>query len=97
VTTYNLPAYQLEVAVLAIRLTRKGARKQPFYRIVVAEKESRRDGRFVEIVGYYNPCRQPAELKLDRERISYWMARGAQPSDTVRDLIRKNDQQTAAA
>jgi small subunit ribosomal protein S16 len=51
----------------------------------------------VEIVGYYNPCRQPAELKLDRERISYWMARGAQPSDTVRDLIRKNDQQTAAA
>lgn len=83
--------------MLAIRLTRKGARKQPFYRIVVAEKESRRDGRFVEIVGYYNPCRQPAELKLDRERISYWMARGAQPSDTVRDLIRKNDQQTAAA
>jgi small subunit ribosomal protein S16 len=87
----------VEVAVLAIRLTRKGARKQPFYRIVVAEKESRRDGRFVEIVGYYNPCRQPAELKLDRERISYWMARGAQPSDTVRNLIRKNDQQAAAA
>lgn len=83
--------------MLAIRLTRKGARKQPFYRIVVAEKESRRDGRFVEIVGYYNPCRQPAELKLDRERISYWMARGAQPSDTVRNLIRKNDQQAAAA
>lgn len=83
--------------MLAIRLTRKGARKHPFYRVVVAEKEAKRDGRFVEIVGYYNPCRQPVELKLDHERISYWLARGAQPSETVRNLIRKSDSQTAAA
>lgn len=83
--------------MLAIRLTRKGARKHPFYRVVVAEKEAKRDGRFVEIVGYYNPCREPVELKLDHERISYWLARGAQPSETVRNLIRKSDSQSVAA
>lgn len=83
--------------MLAIRLTRKGAKKQPFYRVVVTEKEAKRDGRFVEIVGHYNPCREPVELKLDRERINYWIARGAQPSETVRSLIRKSEQQTAAS
>ncbi|HZS04850.1 MAG TPA: 30S ribosomal protein S16 [Blastocatellia bacterium] len=82
--------------MLAIRLTRKGAKKQPIYRVVVAEKEAKRDGRFVEIVGHYNPCRQPAELKLDQERINYWIARGAQPTETVRSLIRKAGEQTQA-
>ena len=65
--------------MLAIRLTRMGAKKRPFYRIVVAEKRSKRDGRFVEIVGHYNPCREPNELKLDHERIAYWLKCGAQP------------------
>jgi len=83
--------------LLAIRLTRMGAKKQPFYRVVVTEKEAKRDGRFVEIVGHYNPCREPIELRLNHERIGYWMARGAQPSETVRSLIRKSEQQQATA
>ena len=83
--------------MLAIRLTRRGAKKRPFYRIVVAEREAKRDGRFVEIVGHYNPCREPIELKLNQERIDFWIARGAQPSDTVQDLIRKSAEQQVAA
>lgn len=75
--------------MLAIRLTRMGAKKHPFYRIIVTEKDSKRDGRFIEILGYYNPCQQPNELKLDQDRVSYWMARGAQPSLTVSQLIKK--------
>lgn len=69
-----------------------GAKKHPFYRIVVTEKEHKRDGRFLEIVGHYNPCRQPIELKLDHDRISYWLKNGAQPSLTVRQLINRNPQ-----
>jgi len=79
--------------LLAIRLTRHGAKKKPFYRVVVADREAKRDGRFVEIVGHYNPCREPIELKLDHERISYWLSKGAQPSDTVRNLITKSEKQ----
>ena len=82
--------------MLAIRLTRQGAKKRPFYRIVVAEREAKRDGRFVEIVGHYNPCREPVELKLNQERIDFWIARGAQPSDTVRGLIRRSAQAAPA-
>lgn len=82
--------------MLAIRLTRLGAKKRPFYRIVVAEKRGKRDGRFVEIVGHYNPCREPNELKLDHERIAYWIKCGAQPTETVRNLIRKNPPEAAA-
>lgn len=82
--------------MLAIRLTRQGAKKRPFYRVVVADREAKRDGRFVEIVGHYNPCREPVELKLNHERISYWIAKGAKPSDTVRGLIRKSEQQKPA-
>jgi small subunit ribosomal protein S16 len=70
-----------------------GAKKKPFYRIVVAEKRSKRDGRFVEALGYYDPCRNPASVKLNRERINYWIERGAQPSETVRSLIKKNVEQ----
>ena len=76
--------------MLAIRLTRKGAKKQPIYRVIVTEKETKRDGRFVEIVGHYNPCRQPVEIVLNRERIDYWIARGAKPSETVRSLLRRH-------
>ncbi len=79
--------------MLAIRLTRQGAKKRPFYRVVVADKAAKRDGRFVEIVGHYNPCREPIELKLNHERISYWISQGAQPSETVRGLIRKSEKQ----
>ncbi|MBS1811536.1 MAG: 30S ribosomal protein S16 [Acidobacteria bacterium] len=82
--------------MLAIRLTRMGAKKRPFYRVVVAEKRGKRDGRFVEIVGHYNPCRDALELKLNHERIQYWLKCGAQPTETVRNLIRKSAPEAAA-
>jgi small subunit ribosomal protein S16 len=71
-----------------IRLARTGAKKKPTYRVVVIEKENARDGRFVEIVGHYNPRKNPAELVLKRDRVEYWMSHGAQPSDTVRGFLR---------
>ena len=77
--------------MLAIRLTRMGTKKKPFYRIVVAEKRSKRDGKFVEIVGHYNPCSNPAQIKINQERVQHWIGCGAQPSDTVRSLIRKSE------
>jgi len=73
--------------LLAIRLTRKGTKKKPFYRVVVAEKTAPRDGRFVEIVGYYNPLPDPDVIVLKKDRISYWIERGAQPTEAVRKLI----------
>lgn len=68
-----------------------GNRKNPIWRVVVAEGRSKRDGRVLETVGRYNPQRQPSEIVLDRERIDHWLARGAQPSDTVRGLIRASE------
>ncbi|MEW6734094.1 MAG: 30S ribosomal protein S16 [Acidobacteriota bacterium] len=81
--------------MLAIRLTRMGAKKRPFYRIVVTDKENKRDGRFVEIVGYYDPCKQPVEMKIDQDRISYWLSCGAQPTLTVRQLLKRQPQPAA--
>ena len=75
--------------MLSIRLMRMGAKKKPFYRIVVAEKRTKRDGSFVDTVGYYNPCREPVEFKLNRDRLEYWIERGAQPSDTVLNLMQR--------
>ena len=72
-----------------IRLTRHGAKKRPFYRIVVADSESPRDGKFLENVGTYNPLVDPAEVNLKKERIKYWMDQGAKPSDTVKSLLKK--------
>ncbi len=72
-----------------IRLARHGAKKRPFYRIVVADNESPRDGRFLEIVGTYNPLLDPAEVTLKEERVQYWMGKGATPTDTVRNLFKK--------
>ncbi|MDD2390098.1 MAG: 30S ribosomal protein S16 [Desulfobacterales bacterium] len=72
-----------------IRLARHGAKKRPFYRIVVADGECRRDGRFLEIVGTYNPLQEPAEVALKAERIKYWMGQGAIPTDTVKSLLRR--------
>jgi small subunit ribosomal protein S16 len=73
--------------VLKLRLRRMGAKRQPSYRIVVAESRSPRDGRFIETVGIYNPKTQPMTLRIDSERAKYWIERGAQPTDTVRSLL----------
>lgn len=75
--------------MLRIRLARTGAKKQVSYRIVVIERERARDGRFVEIVGHYNPRRKPPELVVNRERVDYWLGRGAQPSATVKSFLKK--------
>ena len=72
-----------------IRLARHGAKKKPFYRIVVADGESPRDGRFLEKVGTYDPLKDPAELRLNPDRIKYWIDKGATPSDTVKSLFKK--------
>ena len=72
-----------------IRLARHGAKKQPFYRVVVADSESPRDGRFLEIVGTYNPLTDPAEVSLKGDRVKYWMDQGAIPTNTVRSLLKK--------
>jgi small subunit ribosomal protein S16 len=72
-----------------IRLARHGAKKRPFYRIVVADSEFPRDGRFLEKVGTYNPLLEPAEVKLENERIKYWMDQGAIPTDTVKSILKK--------
>lgn len=70
-----------------IRLARHGAKKAPYYRIVVADSRARRDGRYIEQVGSYNPCTTPAAVKLDLEKVDAWVAKGAQPTDTVARLI----------
>ena len=75
--------------MLMIRLARVGARKQPHYRIVVIEKERARNGRPVEVVGTYNPRTNPASVELKRERVDYWVSKGAQVSDTVSRLLAK--------
>ena len=75
--------------MLRIRLSRHGRKKDPHYRVVVAEKHKAREGRFVEIVGYYNPALKPVRLNLDLDRIEHWVNQGAQPSNTVRVLINK--------
>jgi len=72
-----------------IRLKRMGAHKRPFYRIVVADSRMPRDGRFIETLGYYNPCVEPSELKLDAERIKHWLSCGAQPTDTAGGLLKR--------
>lgn len=76
--------------MLAIRLRRTGSSKRPYYRVVVADSRNWRDGRFVETLGHYDPRRDPAVVKIDSERAQYWISKGAQPSDTVRSLLKKN-------
>ena len=73
-----------------IRLARFGAKKKPFYRVVVIEKEKARNGRNIEVVGHYNPLTSPAKVHLERERIAYWTKSGAQLSETVARLLEKN-------
>ena len=80
---------------VAIRLSRIGAKKRPFYRIVAADSRRKRDGRFLEQLGTYDPMKNPVDVRLEMDRVDYWLSVGAQPSDTVRSLIRK--QRNAAA
>lgn len=72
-----------------IRLKRIGAKKAPFYRVVVADSRYPRDGRFIEELGYYNPLTDPADIKIDSEKAKKWIANGAQPTETVRSLLKK--------
>ena len=76
--------------MVKIRLRRMGAKKAPFYRIIVADSRSPRDGRFIEEVGYYNPMTTPVEIKLDNEKIEKWLANGAQPTETVKSILTKS-------
>ncbi|MBO4897637.1 MAG: 30S ribosomal protein S16 [Clostridia bacterium] len=73
-----------------IRLRRMGAKKAPFYRVVVADSRYPRDGRFIEEVGTYNPMTNPSEIKLDAEKINKWLATGAQPTDSVKSLLKRS-------
>ena len=75
--------------MVKIRLTRIGAHKKPFYRIVVADERARRDGPFIEIIGTYDPMKKPSEVKVDLEKAAGWLKNGAQPTDTVRRLLKK--------
>ncbi len=72
-----------------IRLTRMGAKKKPFYRIVVAESEAPRDGRFIEIVGNYDPLKDPVEINIKEDRVAEWLSKGAKPTQTVLSLFKK--------
>ena len=72
---------------VTIRLRREGSSKRPRYRVVVADSRAPRDGRFIEIIGHYNPVTQPPTVKIDRDRASAWISKGAQPSNTVKKLI----------
>ncbi|MDD6275682.1 MAG: 30S ribosomal protein S16 [Clostridia bacterium] len=76
--------------MVKIRLRRMGAKKAPFYRVVVADSRYPRDGRFIDEIGTFNPMTEPAEVKIDAEKAAKWLANGAQPTDTVKDLFKKN-------
>ncbi|MBQ6370558.1 MAG: 30S ribosomal protein S16 [Firmicutes bacterium] len=76
--------------MVKIRLRRMGGHKKPFYRIVVADSRAPRDGRFIEEIGYYDPMKKPADIKIDAEKAQKWLSTGAQPTDTVKTLFQKN-------
>ena len=73
-----------------IRLKRLGSKKNPFYRVVVADERSPRDGRFIEEIGYYNPLTNPVDIKIDAEKATKWLGNGAQPTETVKSLLKKS-------
>ena len=73
-----------------MRLTRMGAKKAPFYRVIVADSRSPRDGRFIEEIGYYNPLTNPVEIKIDADKAKKWIDNGAQPTETVKALLKKS-------
>jgi len=82
--------------MLAIRMRRVGSKKRPFFRVVVAESADAREGSFVEVVGQYDPRAKPAKVEIDRERVNYWISKGARPSDTVRSLMARHMSTPAA-
>ena len=73
-----------------MRLRRRGMKKAPFYRVIVADSRSPRDGRFIEEIGYYNPLTEPADIKIDAEKAKKWLSNGAQPTETVKSLLKKS-------
>ncbi len=75
--------------MVKMRLRRVGAKKQPFYRVIVADERSPRNGRFIEEIGYYNPLTEPATVKIDADKAKEWIKNGAQPTETVRSLLKK--------
>ena len=75
--------------MVKIRLKRMGANKKPFYRVVVADIRAPRDGKFIEEIGYYNPLKDPVEIKIDEEKAKKWLGNGAQPTDTVKKLFKQ--------
>jgi small subunit ribosomal protein S16 len=75
--------------LVKIRLTRMGAHKKPFYRMIVADSRARRDGPFIEVLGTYDPLKEPSEIKIDLEKAKYWIQNGAQPTDTARKLMQR--------
>ena len=77
--------------MVTMRLSRSGSKKRPYYRIVVMDKRRARNGRFLEVVGQYNPLANPAQLEINAERAQYWLSKGAAPSDTVRSILRKKE------
>jgi small subunit ribosomal protein S16 len=79
-----------------IRLARQGAKKAPFYRIVATESRSKRDGRHIEQLGVYDPTREPPEFRYDEMRMTHWLKKGAEPSDTIRELLKKAEREAAA-
>jgi small subunit ribosomal protein S16 len=79
-----------ELKMVKIRLKRMGAHKKPFYRVVVADSRTQRDGRFIEEIGYFDPMTEPNVIKIDSEKAQKWLGQGAQPTDTVRDLLKKS-------
>ena len=89
----NILYNQMEETKMAvkIRLRRMGAKKAPFYRVVVADSRYPRDGRFIEEIGYFNPMTEPAEVKIDAEKAKKWISNGAQPTDTVKSLLKKEN------
>ena len=82
--------------MLSIRLRRTGTTKRPYYRVVVADSQAWRDGRFVETLGHYDPRKDPAVVKIDAERAQYWISKGAKPSETVRSLLKKKASEVPA-
>ena len=80
-----------------IRLTRLGRKKMPFYRIIVADIEAKRDGKFLEILGTYDPMKDPAEMKIDSDKLQVWLDRGAKPSTTVKSLLARQAKTESAA
>lgn len=75
--------------MVKIRLRRMGAKKAPFYRVVVADSRFARDGRFIEEIGYFDPTKEPSVVKIDAEKAKQWLSNGAQPTDTVREILKK--------